>query len=65
MSKEIKEDVVDQIVVKIVDLNREFVLRTNRPTGKNNPQLIKQYFKKLYADWQNKLSEILKEIEAL
>lgn len=65
MSKDIKEEVVDQIVVKIVDTNREFVLRANRPDAKNNRQLVKKYFAKLYADWQVKLEAILKEIEAL
>jgi hypothetical protein len=61
----IKEEVVDQIVVKIVDLNREFVLRANRPDGKENPKIVKQYYRKLYTDWQEKLNLILKEIEAI
>lgn len=65
MSKDAQENVVDEIVIKIMDLNREFVLRTNNPDGKNNSKIVKQYFKKLYADWQEKLSVILKDIEKL
>jgi len=65
MSKSVKEEAVDQLVVKIVDLNREFVLRANRPDGKDNPKIVKQFYAKLYTDWQDKLAGILKEIEAL
>ena len=65
MSKKVNEDAVDQIVLKIVDINKEFVLRVNRPDGKNNPKIVKQYFSKLYTDWQEKLSVIIKEIEGL
>ena len=65
MSKNAKEETVDQLVVKIVDLNREFVLRASHPNGKDNPKIIKQYYTKLYTDWQDKLAVVLKEIEAL
>lgn len=65
MSKKVNEEAVDQIVLKIVDINKEFVLRVNRPDGKNNPKIVKQYFSKLYNDWQEKLSVIIKEIEGL
>lgn len=65
MSKKVNEEAVDQIVLKIVDINKEFVLRVNRPDGKNNPKIVKQYFSKLYTDWQEKLSVIIKEIEGL
>ena len=65
MSKNAKEETVDQLVVKIVDLNREFVLRASHPNGKDNPKIIKQYYTKLYTDWQDKLAGILKEIEVL
>lgn len=65
MSKSVKEETVDQLVVKIVDLNREFVLRASHPNGKDNPKIIKQYYTKLYTDWQEKLAVVLKEIQAL
>jgi len=40
-------------------------LRANRPTGKDNPQLVKAYFRKLYADWQKTMEKIVGEIEKL
>lgn len=65
MSPEIKEDQVDKIVMEIVNISREFTLRANRPTGKENPQLVKAYFRKLYADWQKAMTTILADIEKL
>mgnify|MGYP001810301344 CR=1 FL=1 len=65
MSPEIKEDQVDKIVLEIVNISKEFTLRANRPTGKENPPLVKAYFRKLYADWQKTMSTILSDIEKL
>ena len=65
MSGKMDEKVVDKLVVEIMDLNREFVLRANRPDGKENPKLVKAYYSKLFADWQLKTSEIIAKIEKL
>lgn len=65
MSKEVDNKIVDDIVIEIMALNREFVLRTNRPDGKNNPKLVKAYFRKLFSDWQNAMEKVIKEIEKL
>lgn len=64
MSKEVDEQEVDEIVIEIMDLNREYILRTNRPDGKNNPKLVKAYFRKLYSDWQTAMEKVINEIEA-
>jgi len=65
MSGKMDEKVVDSLVVEIMDLNREFVLRANRPDGKDNSKLVKAYYSKLFADWQIKTSEIIVKIEKL
>jgi len=65
MSNKIEEDKVDKIVLEIAENSREYILRANRPTGKDNPQLVKAYFKKLYADWQKTMEKIVGEIEKL
>jgi hypothetical protein len=65
MSKKVDEQKVDSLVVDIMALNREFVLRVNRPDGKDNPKLVKAYFSKLYADWQAAMEKIIKEIETI
>lgn len=65
MSNKIEEDKVDKIVLEIAENSREYILRANRPTGKDNPLLVKAYFRKLYADWQKTMEKIVGEIEKL
>ncbi|MFT3753176.1 MAG: hypothetical protein QM800_09980 [Paludibacter sp.] len=62
MSKKVDEKKVDDLVVKIMTLTREYILRANRPDGKDNPKLIKAYFKKLFSDWQADMDQVIKEI---
>lgn len=65
MTKDADLAKVDNLVLEIVDMNREFVLRLNRPDGKNNAKLVKVYFRKLYLDWQTAMTKIIKDIESL
>lgn len=65
MSGKMDEPTVDNLVVEIMNLNSEFILRVNRPDGKNNPKLVKVYYAKLFADWQKKTSQIVTKIEKL
>ena len=65
MSGKMDEKIVDNLVVEIMDLNREFVLRANCPDGKDNPKLVKVYYSKLFSEWQSKTSEIISKIEKL
>ncbi len=65
MSKGVENEKVENLVIEIMRLNNEFILRVNRPDGKNNPQMIKKYFRKLYTDWQSAIEKIIKEIESL
>lgn len=65
MSKDIQMEKVDGIIIDIVKLNKEFILRLNRPDGKDNPKLVKAYFKKLFLDWQSAMDKIIKDIESL
>jgi hypothetical protein len=65
MSGKIDEEKVNNLVSEVVVLNKEFTLRANRPDGKENPKLVKAYFRKLYADWQKAMNEIIAKIEKL
>ncbi len=65
MSKSIEDQKVENLVVEIMDLTHQFVLRTNRPDGKDNPKIVKAYFRKLYSDWQVAMDKVVKEIEKL
>lgn len=65
VSKDINTEKVDNVTVEVMDLNREFIMRVNRPDGKDNPKLVKAYFRKLFADWQVAMAKVIKEIESL
>ena len=65
MSKDIENEKIDALVVDIMSLNKEFILRANRPDGKNNPRLVKAYFSKLFADWKIAMENTIKSVENL
>lgn len=65
ISSEIKSEKVEALTVEIMELKREFILRSNCADGKENPKLVKNYFRKLYADWQTAMEKVIKEIESL
>ncbi|NDP21673.1 MAG: hypothetical protein GZ091_11425 [Paludibacter sp.] len=65
MSKDIDFQNVEDLSVDIMKTSKEFILRINRPDGKDNPKRVKVYFKKLFADWQAAMEKILVEIEKL
>lgn len=65
LNKKIEEQAAETLVVKIVETSKEFILRTNRPTGKENPTLVKVYYRNLFKAWNEKISEIIKEIETI
>ena len=65
MSKTIENEKIDALVVDIMALNTEFILRVNRPDGKENPKLVKAYFRKLFADWKITMENTIKTIESL
>ena len=57
-------DIVKEVIVK----HREFRIRANHPDGKENPKMVKQFYRKLIDDLLNvadksleKLSELVKK----
>lgn len=65
LSKELDTEKVESMVMNIETLKREFLARASRPDAKNNPALVKAYFRKLFADWQLAMEKVIKEIEKL
>jgi hypothetical protein len=65
MSNDIEDTKIEALVVDIMALNKEFILRANRPDGKENPKLVKAYFRKLFSDWKNAMESTVKSIESL
>jgi len=48
-----------------MSLSHEYILRVNRPDGKDNPKLVKSYFTKLFGDWQSAMKKVIKEVESI
>jgi len=65
MSKDIEDTKIEALVIEIMALNNEFILRANRPDGKENPTLVKAYFRKLFSDWKIAMGNTIKSIESL
>ncbi len=65
MSKEIQTEKINQLVLNVVALKEEYCLRANRPDGKENPKLVKAYYRKLFSDWKLAIDGVIKEIESL
>jgi len=65
ISKSVDDQKIDTLVEEIMSLEHKYVLRSNRPDGKDNPKLVKAYFRKLFADWQSAMEKIMKELEKI
>lgn len=65
MTKDIDAEKVDAVSVVVMALSREYILRTNRPDGKDNPKLVKAYYRKMFIDWQLAIQGVIKEIESI
>ncbi|HRZ96892.1 MAG TPA: hypothetical protein P5084_05005 [Paludibacter sp.] len=65
MNKNIDEEKVENLVTEAVNISRDFILRAIRPDGKNNPQRVKFYYKKLFSDWQIATKSIIDKKEKL
>ncbi len=56
---------IDELLSKIISFQDDFLRRVNTPDGKDNPKLVKKYYKSLIKSFDDKIGEILKEIGEL
>ncbi len=54
-----------EIMVEAVKFRSEFIARTNHSNGKENPKIVKEYFKKLRHDLLAGYINMSKDIEGL
>ena len=52
----------DAIVEKIADINNDFLARVNHPNGTKEPNLVKAYYKKLIADFNKEVDQIIEKL---
>ncbi|MHB9056633.1 MAG: hypothetical protein ACYC2P_10850 [Paludibacteraceae bacterium] len=55
----------DALVVDISQFTREHINRIGRNGGKDNPKEVKEYYRKLYADWNKGIEKFIGRIEKL
>lgn len=58
-------DKIEVLFNKIFLSSNDFIIRAGKPDGKDNPKLVKAYYKKLGQDLLNDVMGISKELEEL
>lgn len=61
----VDQDKADVVMARILDMQDEFIRRANRPDGKDNGTLVKDYYRKLWADLREEVNAISTEIGEL
>ncbi|RHJ77989.1 hypothetical protein [Parabacteroides sp. AM08-6] len=61
----VDSDKVDVVMSRILDMQDDFIRRANRPNGKDNAALVKEYYRKLRNDLQVEVDAIAAEIGKL
>ncbi|HQB69156.1 MAG TPA: hypothetical protein P5564_06735 [Paludibacteraceae bacterium] len=62
MLKKMDTESFNSILKKIADLNNDFLSRVNHPNGTKEPKLVKAYYKKLIADFNKEVDQIVEEL---
>ncbi|OUO53727.1 hypothetical protein B5F77_05210 [Parabacteroides sp. An277] len=55
----------DKLMTRILDMQDDFICRVGKTDGKENPALVKSYYKKLKAELQAEINDIAKAISEL
>jgi hypothetical protein len=63
-NQKVDQDVVMNIAAEVVEKHRNFRKRANHPDGKDNPKLVKKYFKNLNSELLATADEELEKLSA-
>ncbi|MCD8194184.1 MAG: hypothetical protein LUD74_06530 [Tannerellaceae bacterium] len=61
----IHQEKLEQVMTRILNMQGEFIKRANRPDGKDNKTLVKEYYSKLKVDLRTEFDSIVQELEYL
>ncbi len=59
------DDKIAGVVVKAIEFRNNLVARANHPDGKDNPKMVKAFYRELRKDMMEKFLEISKETNEL
>ena len=55
----------EAVMTRILDMQDNFIRRVGHPDGKENPALVKAYYRKLVADLQTEVDAIAQQLGEL
>ena len=61
----VNQEKADVVMARVLDMQDEYITRANRPDGKDNKALVKEYYRKLRVDLQTEINAIATEIGEL
>jgi hypothetical protein len=61
----VDQEKVDPLLTRILEMSDKFVLRAGHPDGKDNHKIIRAFYQKLRADFNNEVDAIAAEISSL
>lgn len=63
--KEVDENKLDELVEKALEMNATFVKRISHVDGKDDPKIVKAYFKNLHDNWSKSVADLAEEVGKL
>jgi len=63
-NEKVDEKAVMEIAEEIIKMHRELRLRVNHPDGKDNPKIVKKYYKSVISDLLTSVDASLKKLSA-
>jgi len=65
LSKKDVSEKADKLAVEISNATAEFRSRVGHYDSKENPKMVKIFYRKLYTDWNAAVDKVVKDIEKL
>ena len=65
VAPEEREYAIEQLIMKVIDAERDFVARVSHTDGKGDPKLVRNYYHKLREEYMHFASEIEDEVSKL
>lgn len=59
------EYTIEQLIMKVIDAERDFIARISHTDGKGEPKLVRNYYHKLREEYSHFVSEIEDEVSKL
>ena len=65
VAPEEREYTIEQLIMKVIDAERDFIARISHTDGKGDPKLVRNYYHKLREEYMHFVSEIEDEVSKL